>query len=114
MWIGSYKLQKNVYPPDYINEQIKQKVGEISKQLKLHLAGKFTVTLDTSRHSEACYVTIKNHWKEVRISFRNHDGDPGSYDLAVYLYRYKTWTKCERDFIRRMLPKAMKEIEKTP
>lgn len=96
MWIGSYKLRKNVRPPEYVNEYIKQKVGEIAQQLKQQLAGRYTVTLDTSRHGEACYLTIKNHWNEIRKSFRSHKGSGSSYDLAVYLYKYKTWKSVKK------------------
>lgn len=114
MWIGSHKLIKNVHTPEYVNEYIKEKVAEITQQLKQELADRCTVTLDTSRHSEACYLTIKNHWKEIRISFRNHDGSENHYDYVVYLYRYRTWDKCEKEFIRKTFPKILIELEKTP
>ncbi len=107
MWIGSYKLSKNVHPPHYINEYIHQHVDDLYQKIKCELSGQYSVTLDKSRQSESCYLTIYKDSQQVRISFRNHGGMLGSYDIGVYLWKFKTWGECEEYFVKRMLPLAL-------
>ncbi|MTW85640.1 hypothetical protein F3157_08190 [Virgibacillus dakarensis] len=88
MWIGSYKLKKNVKAPDYVNEQIRGYLESLVEQLKQELPVKYSVSLGKSWQSEACYLTIKDikSGKAAKISFRNHDGIAANYDLAVYFF----------------------------
>ncbi len=107
MWIGSYKLSKNVHPPHYINEYIHQHVDELYRHIKRELSNQYTVVLDKSKQSESCYLTIFKDSEQVRISFRNHEGMLGSYDCGVYLWKFKTWEECEKYFFKKMLPNIL-------
>lgn len=107
MWIGSYRLVKNVHPPYYIKEYIHQHVDELYQTLKRESFGQYAVVLDKSRQSESCYLTIYKDIEQVRISFRNHEGMLGSYDCGVYLWKFKTWDDCEKYFVIKMLPNIL-------
>lgn len=112
MWIGSYKLIKNVHTPHYINEYIHQHVDDLHQKIKKKLNDDYTVTLDKSRQSESCYLTIYKDSKQVRISFRNHEGMLGSYDCGVYLWKFQAWGECEKYFIQMMLPNILDRMFK--
>lgn len=107
MWIGSYRLVKNVHPPHYINEYIHQHVDDLYQKIKRELNGDYTVVLDKSRQSESCYLTIYKHGEQVRISFRNHESMIGSYDCGVYLWKFKAWGECEEYFLREIFPEVL-------
>lgn len=109
MWIGSYRLVKNVYSPDYIKEYIHQHVDDLYQKIKCELSDHYTVVLDKSRQSESCYLTIFKDSEQVRVSFRNHEGMLGSYDCGVYLWKFKTWHECEKYFVKEMLPMILSE-----
>ncbi len=110
MWIGSYRLVKNVHPPLYINECIHSHVNDLYQKIKRELNGDYTVTLDKSRQSESCYLTIYKDSEQVRISFRNHEGMLGSYDCGVYLWKFKTWDECEEYFLKKVLPAILESF----
>ncbi len=107
MWIGSYRLIKNVHPPYYINEYIHRHVDDLYQKIKRELSDQYTVVLDKSRQSESCYLTIFKGSQQVKISFRNHEGMLGSYDCGVYLWKFKTWEECEKYFVKKMLPNIL-------
>lgn len=110
MWIGSCKLSKNVHPPYYINEYIHRHVDDLYQIIKQELNGDYTVTLDKSRQSESCYLTIFKDGKRVKISFRNHEGSEDYYDYGVHLWKFKTWDECEKYFFKKMLPKILDKM----
>ncbi len=110
MWIGSYKLSKNVHPPYYINEHIHQHAEDLYQNIKQELSGQYTVVLDKSKQSESCYLTIYKDSKRVRVSFRNHEGSERCYDCGVYLWEFKTWHECEMYFFKKTLPNILDKM----
>lgn len=112
MWIGSYKLSKNVHPPHYINEYIHQHVDDLYQKIKREMSGQYTVVLDKSKVSESCYLSIFKDGKEIRISFRNHDGSEKLYNYGVYLWKFKTWYECEKYFVKRIFPTVLANLVK--
>lgn len=113
MWIGSYKLIKNVRMPYHTEEKLREYVQSLVDGIDL--PDNCNVTVAKSLHSEACYVTIRNELTGAgfEISFRNHDNyNQSEYDRAVYLWQFKTWKKCEKFFMRKILPIALEKINK--
>lgn len=111
MWIGSYKLERNVRVPEPINDEVKKRVTKLADVLKQKLSSKFTITLKRSTQSEACYLTIRNNEGEYTISFRNHDTSASTFDIAIYLSEYRTWDDCERYFMREYISKLSELIK---
>ncbi len=110
MWIGSYKLQRNVYPPDYVTVHIHNHVTDLFVRIEQQLDNKYSVVLDKSIQSESCYLSIFKDGRKVRVSFRNHDGSEKLYDYGVYLWKFKTWKKCEMYFLKKMLPAILESL----
>lgn len=114
MWIGSFKLQKNVLVPHYVEDRIKREVKSLSKHLRNTLGSEYWIHVESSIKSESCYLFIENTItgnKQI-VSFRNHDNfTKTTYDKTIDLSRYKTWEKCRKHFLKRELPMILSELK---
>lgn len=116
MWIGSFKLQKNVPVPHYVEDRIKYEAKSLSEHLINMLDSEYRIHFEGSIKSESCYLIIKNTMtgKKQKISFRNHSNfAQAAYDKTIDLSRYRTWDKCRKHFLKKKLPIILNEL-KTP
>ena len=114
VWIGSFKLQKNIPVPHYVEDYIKLEVHSLSIHLRNTLGNEYRIYSNGSIKSESCYLFIENTKtgnKQI-VSFRNHDNFAKAiYDKTIDLSRFKTWEKCRKHFLKRKLPMILSELK---
>lgn len=76
---------------------------------------RFYFRLEFSMHSEAGYlfVVCKQSLQIYKVSFRSHDNYRRlPYNKEILLYKFRTWQKCEKWFLRRCLPGVLEKLNK--
>ncbi|WP_068672266.1 hypothetical protein [Oceanobacillus sp. Castelsardo] len=113
MWIGSYKMRKDVIPPYYVIDSLRARIRKLFDRLKRKIGGEYKVWLEISHQSEAAYIFISNQTITYKVSFRNHlQRREQSYDKGIYLWAYHTWDECEKYFFSYFLDKILEDINK--
>lgn len=112
MWIGSYKMRKNEFPPYFVVESLRERYYKLFDRLKRKIGDDYQVKLKVSYHSESAYIFIYGQSVSYQISFRNHLKKRTSYDKGVYLWAYHTWEECEEHFFNDILNKALEDMNK--
>lgn len=110
MWINSYKIERNILPPDWVITRIRINFTNLRSKVSSRVGNKFKVTMKFSMHSEACYliITDKKTQRQIKISFRSHDNfAKRAYDKEILLYKYRTWKECEDYFINKVLKEVI-------
>lgn len=113
MWIYSYKIEKNLMAPEWVIDNLKIKYLELKEKLIEGYGDKHKIHMEFSMHSEACYLFVecKRSKRSYKISFRSHEYyDERESDYIVYLYKFRTWKKCEKWFFKRCMLMVFDEI----
>lgn len=111
MWIGSYKMEKNMVPPYYVVESLRERYYKLFDRLKRKIGDDYEVKLRISYHSESAYIFISKETITYEVSFRNHlKKRRPSYDKGIYLWKYRTWEDCEEYFFTEVLGKVLKDM----
>jgi hypothetical protein len=113
MRIGAYKLEYGGWYPPTVRQYVHTSVENLAESIRKIIGKKYEVIVKRSKNSEATYIRIKDmtDFVETTISFRNHGNfSHSAYDHHILLYKYTTWTACKRDFIARILPEVMHQL----
>jgi len=103
LWISSYKIEKNILPPDWVIDKLRENYLDLKRKLIKLYGNKIKIYHEFSMHSEAAYFFLEDTKTSniYKLSFRSHDNfGQHPYDEEILLYQFNTWEECEQHFFK--------------
>lgn len=113
MKIGTYNIEFGDMTTPTTRKYIQARVEALAKGIQRRIGDKYEVRFYPSSSSESSYIRIRMRDGDVSymLSFRNHGRfSKQPYDREVLLSDYDTWLECKHDFLERILPEVMEEV----
>lgn len=113
MRIGPYEIKYEDIVTQSVRNYVHARVEALSRGVSKRIGDKYEVRFYPSATSEAAYIRIRLLDGDVHymVSFRNHGKySKQPFDRQVLLSSYDTWLECKHDFLDRILPEVLEEI----